>query len=276
MAEVGGLLANHGLVTIIGSGGCGKTRLALQVAAEALGARADEAWFVDLSGLADPGLVPGAVMAAMGVQEVPDQAHTETLDGPARRPRRPGRAGQLRARPGRRLGAGRGAGAQLWAPGRAGHFPRAARGSRRGRLACAFRASSRARGAGPGGHRGPGRLRGGPAVHRPRPGRAAELRRHRRQRPGRGGHLPAPGRDPARHRAGGRPGAHDERRAHRRGPGRPVPPPGRRGAQRRAPPGDPAGVGGLELRAVCPSPSAPCCAGSRSSPAACRSTRPSR
>ena len=79
LAEVGGLLADHGLVSIIGSGGCGKTRLALQVAAEALGARAEEAWFVDLSGLADPGLVPGAVMAAMGVQEVPDQAHTETL-----------------------------------------------------------------------------------------------------------------------------------------------------------------------------------------------------
>jgi predicted ATPase/class 3 adenylate cyclase/DNA-binding CsgD family transcriptional regulator len=79
VVEVGGLLASHGLVTITGSGGCGKTRLALQVAAEALGPRADEAWFVDLSGLADPGLVPGAVMAAMGVQEVRDQPHIETL-----------------------------------------------------------------------------------------------------------------------------------------------------------------------------------------------------
>ena len=38
LAEVGGPLAHHGLVTVIGSGGCGKTRLALQVAAEALGA----------------------------------------------------------------------------------------------------------------------------------------------------------------------------------------------------------------------------------------------
>jgi predicted ATPase/DNA-binding CsgD family transcriptional regulator len=79
MAELGGLLADHGLVTVTGSGGCGKTRLALQVAAEVLGARADEAWFVDLSGLADPGLVPGAVMAAMRVQEVPGQSHTDTL-----------------------------------------------------------------------------------------------------------------------------------------------------------------------------------------------------
>jgi predicted ATPase/class 3 adenylate cyclase/DNA-binding CsgD family transcriptional regulator len=79
VAEVGGLLANDGLVTITGSGGCGKTRLALQVAAEALGAHRDEAWFVDLSGLADPGLVPATVMAAMGVREVHNQSHTETL-----------------------------------------------------------------------------------------------------------------------------------------------------------------------------------------------------
>jgi predicted ATPase/DNA-binding CsgD family transcriptional regulator len=79
VAELGELLAPHGLVTITGSGGCGKTRLALQVAAEALGERADEAWFVDLSGLSEPGLVPSAVMAALGVGEVAHQSHTETL-----------------------------------------------------------------------------------------------------------------------------------------------------------------------------------------------------
>ena len=79
LAEVGGLLAHQGLVTVIGSGGCGKTRLALQVAAGALGAGADEAWFVDLSGLSDPDLVPSTVMSAMGIQEVPGEPHTETL-----------------------------------------------------------------------------------------------------------------------------------------------------------------------------------------------------
>jgi predicted ATPase/DNA-binding CsgD family transcriptional regulator len=79
VAEVGALVANNGLVTITGSGGCGKTRLAQQVAAEALGATKDEAWFVDLSGLADPGLVPATVMAAMGMREVHDQSHTDTL-----------------------------------------------------------------------------------------------------------------------------------------------------------------------------------------------------
>ena len=79
LAELGELLAEHALVTVTGSGGCGKTRLAQHVAAEALGVRADEAWFVELSGLGDPGLVPGALMAAMGIQEVPGQPHTATL-----------------------------------------------------------------------------------------------------------------------------------------------------------------------------------------------------
>ena len=106
LAEVGGLLAIHGLVTVIGSGGCGKTRLALQVAAQALGARADEAWFVDLSGLADPDLVPSAVMSAMGIQEVRDEPHTHTLTQAARRPGRPHCAGQLRACADRRRGPG--------------------------------------------------------------------------------------------------------------------------------------------------------------------------
>ena len=79
LAEVGGLLANQGLVTVVGSGGCGKTRLALQVAADALGTRVDQAWFVDLSGTADPDLVPSTVMSAMGIQEVPGEPHAETL-----------------------------------------------------------------------------------------------------------------------------------------------------------------------------------------------------
>ena len=79
VAELGGLLTPNGLVTITGSGGCGKTRLALQVAAEALGDRADEAWFVDSSRLSGPGLVPAAVMAAMGLKEVAHQTHIETL-----------------------------------------------------------------------------------------------------------------------------------------------------------------------------------------------------
>jgi hypothetical protein len=69
LGEVAGLLAAHRLVTLTGVGGTGKTRLALQAAAEALPAYPDGAWLVELAALRDPGLVPQAVAAPLGVRE---------------------------------------------------------------------------------------------------------------------------------------------------------------------------------------------------------------
>jgi predicted ATPase/class 3 adenylate cyclase len=57
------------LLTITGPGGVGKTRLALQAAANMLDAFPDGAWFVDLSPLADASLVPSAIAGALGVRE---------------------------------------------------------------------------------------------------------------------------------------------------------------------------------------------------------------
>jgi predicted ATPase/class 3 adenylate cyclase/DNA-binding CsgD family transcriptional regulator len=79
ISEIGDLITEHRIVTLTGPGGCGKTRLGLQVAAEALGHRDGGAWFVDLSGLADPDLVAASVMAALGLREVTGQTHAETL-----------------------------------------------------------------------------------------------------------------------------------------------------------------------------------------------------
>src|SRR5438067_1410006 len=72
MAEVERLLAAGHLLTLTGAGGCGKTRLALQVAAVAASAYPHGVWLAELAALTDAGLVPQAVASAVGVRQVPD------------------------------------------------------------------------------------------------------------------------------------------------------------------------------------------------------------
>jgi predicted ATPase/DNA-binding XRE family transcriptional regulator len=69
LAELARLLAEARLVTLCGTGGVGKTRLALELAGGVLARFADGAWLADLAGIRDPGLVPTAVMAAVGVRQ---------------------------------------------------------------------------------------------------------------------------------------------------------------------------------------------------------------
>jgi predicted ATPase/class 3 adenylate cyclase len=61
---------NVRLVTLTGTGGVGKTRLALQVAAELNDSFADGVWLVRLSRLTDPGLVLPTIARTLGLQEV--------------------------------------------------------------------------------------------------------------------------------------------------------------------------------------------------------------
>src|SRR5215218_9681381 len=81
--EVKRLLAMTRLLTLTGVGGSGKTRLALKVASDLVGAYPDGAWLVELAALSDPALVPQAVpqavAKAMGVREQPGRPLTETL-----------------------------------------------------------------------------------------------------------------------------------------------------------------------------------------------------
>jgi predicted ATPase/class 3 adenylate cyclase len=77
IAQVRRLLGRTRLLTLTGAGGTGKTRLALRVAEEVLTEYADGAFFVDLSAVTDPGLVP-SVLA--GVLRVPEAAGRPILD----------------------------------------------------------------------------------------------------------------------------------------------------------------------------------------------------
>ena len=79
MAEVRRLLSTTRLLTLTGSGGCGKTRLALQVAADLVEAFAEGVWFVDLAPLSDPALVPQTVAATLRVREEPGRPILITL-----------------------------------------------------------------------------------------------------------------------------------------------------------------------------------------------------
>ena len=61
VAEVKELLGKTRLLTLAGTGGVGKTRLALQVGADLLDQHPDGVWFVDLAGLQDPDLVASEI-----------------------------------------------------------------------------------------------------------------------------------------------------------------------------------------------------------------------
>jgi hypothetical protein len=78
LPEVMRLLEDSRLLTLTGSGGCGKTRLAL-AAGELVEGFEDGVWLVELALLADPPLVPQAVPQAVGAREQPDRSLTETL-----------------------------------------------------------------------------------------------------------------------------------------------------------------------------------------------------
>jgi predicted ATPase/class 3 adenylate cyclase/DNA-binding CsgD family transcriptional regulator len=75
--EIRAALQSTRLLTLTGAGGCGKTRLALQTAADALDRHPDGSWWVELAPVLDPEQVGPAVAAALGVRPLPGQTALE-------------------------------------------------------------------------------------------------------------------------------------------------------------------------------------------------------
>lgn len=79
LAEAKSALAANGLLTLTGPGGCGKTRLALQMATELSGAYARGVFWVDLAPVTDHSAVLPKVAIALGIAETSAEAIARTL-----------------------------------------------------------------------------------------------------------------------------------------------------------------------------------------------------
>ncbi len=79
LAEVRRLVGMSRLVTLTGTGGAGKTRLALQVAAGLLDGSGEGVWFADLAPLHDPDLVAATVANVLGIRQEPGRPVLDTL-----------------------------------------------------------------------------------------------------------------------------------------------------------------------------------------------------
>jgi predicted ATPase/class 3 adenylate cyclase len=77
--ELKKLITDHRMITLTGSGGAGKTRLALQMAADLLSLFSGGVWFVELAPLVDPALVVQTLLTVFKLREDP-QGHRTSLE----------------------------------------------------------------------------------------------------------------------------------------------------------------------------------------------------
>lgn len=81
ISAVAEILTEARLVTLTGAGGCGKTRLGIQMGMGVLDGYPDGVWWVDLARVSDPALVPSSVAAALGIKEAPGRSIAESVQG---------------------------------------------------------------------------------------------------------------------------------------------------------------------------------------------------
>lgn len=79
LRQVKSSLGESRLVTLLGAGGSGKTRLALQAGAELIDNFANGVWFIELEQVSDPVLLPTAVNTALGIQEESQKTPEDSL-----------------------------------------------------------------------------------------------------------------------------------------------------------------------------------------------------
>ncbi len=77
--ELKARLRSARLLTLLGMGGLGKTRLSLQAAAEVMPQYPDGVWFLDLAPIREPALVVGEAAQALGLREEPGRPLIQTL-----------------------------------------------------------------------------------------------------------------------------------------------------------------------------------------------------
>ncbi|RBQ07222.1 adenylate/guanylate cyclase domain-containing protein [Micromonospora sp. LHW51205] len=78
-AELGRLVEAYRLVTVLGAGGAGKTRLAVELASGIVEDYPDGVWFVDIAAVTDPGLVAFEIAAVLGLRPEPGRPMLDTL-----------------------------------------------------------------------------------------------------------------------------------------------------------------------------------------------------
>ena len=79
MQTVKDLISEHRLVTLTGAGGCGKTRLSIEVASLLVPAFKEGVWFVSLASISSESRVLREISEALAIKEVPDQSLMDTI-----------------------------------------------------------------------------------------------------------------------------------------------------------------------------------------------------